>query len=86
MTTPIEQDITGKADALRKAWADAGRDGRRPTIHVLIAARPSPEDLAAWAEAGATELIWGVPDKSDGRGARLPRPARRPRHPLTRRS
>jgi probable F420-dependent oxidoreductase len=63
MTTPVEQDIPGKADALRKAWADAGRDGA-PDIHVLIAAKPSPEDLAGWAEAGTTELIWGVPDKS----------------------
>jgi hypothetical protein len=64
MTTPIEQDITDKAVALRKAWADAGRPGE-PDIHVLIAARPSPEDLAAWADAGATELIWGVPDKPE---------------------
>ncbi len=62
MTTPVEQDITGKADALRKAWADAGREGA-PEIHVLIAMKPSPEDLAGWAAAGATELIWGVPDK-----------------------
>lgn len=64
MTTPIEQDISGKAADLRAAWATAGRSGA-PDIHVLIAARPSPEDLASWAEAGATELIWGVPDKSE---------------------
>lgn len=63
MTTPVEQDISGKTDALRKAWADAGRDGS-PDIHVLIAMKPSPEDLAGWAAAGATELIWGVPDRS----------------------
>jgi len=64
MTTPIEQDITDKAVALRKAWAEAGRTGE-PAIHVLIAARPSSDDLATWAAAGATELIWGVPDKSE---------------------
>jgi hypothetical protein len=29
---------------------------------VLIASKPSTEDLATWAEAGATELIWGLPD------------------------
>src|SRR3712207_6687318 len=34
MTTPVEQDIGGKADALRKAWADAGREGQ-PELHVL---------------------------------------------------
>ncbi|WP_309646985.1 LLM class F420-dependent oxidoreductase [Nocardioides sp.] len=63
MTTPVEKDITGKSDALREAWAAAGREGT-PDIHVLIAMRPSPEDLASWAEAGATDLIWGVPDTS----------------------
>ena len=64
MTTPVEQDITAKADALRSAWSDAGRDGD-PDIRVLIASRPSPEDLASWAGAGASELIWGVPDKPE---------------------
>ncbi len=61
MTTPGEEDITGKIDDLRKAWADAGREGQ-PDVRVLIARRPSPEDLAAWAAAGVDELIWGVPD------------------------
>ena len=63
MTTPREGDITDKAAALKKAWADAGRDGE-PDIRVLIAAKPTPEDFATWAEAGASELIWGVPDKA----------------------
>jgi probable F420-dependent oxidoreductase len=63
MTTPVEQDISAKADALRGAWADAGREGT-PDIHVLIASKPSPDDLEGWAAAGATELIWGVPDRS----------------------
>ena len=63
MTTPAEKDISAKAAALREAWTTAGREGT-PQLHVLIATRPSPEDLASWAEAGATDLIWGVPDKS----------------------
>lgn len=63
MTTPVESDISGKATKLREAWAAAGREGA-PEIHVLIAMKPSDEDLASWAEAGATDLIWGVPDKS----------------------
>ncbi|GAB2764597.1 LLM class F420-dependent oxidoreductase [Nocardioides salsibiostraticola] len=63
MTTPIEQDVPGKIRALRSAWADAGRDGE-PQVHVLIASRPSPEDLESWEQAGATDLIWGVPDRS----------------------
>ena len=61
MTTPGEQDISGKAAALRRAWAAESRPGA-PDIRVLIAARPSPDDLATWAEAGATELVWGLPD------------------------
>ena len=64
MTTPIETDITAKCDALREAWAAEGRSGA-PDIRVLIAARPAPEDIAGWAAAGATELIWGVPDKPE---------------------
>ena len=62
MTTPIETDISTKAAALREAWAAAGRAGE-PDIRVLIASRPTPEDLAGWAAAGTNELIWGVPDK-----------------------
>ncbi|MGO4257430.1 LLM class F420-dependent oxidoreductase [Marmoricola sp. RAF53] len=63
MTTPIEAEIPGKVAALQEAWAAAGRDGS-PDVRVLIAMKPSPEDLATWAECGVTELIWGVPDKS----------------------
>ena len=64
MTTPTQTDISGQIDALKKAWADAGRAGA-PEIRILIAFRPDPADLMAWAEQGATELIWGVPDKSE---------------------
>ncbi len=63
MTTPTQQDIGAQIAALQKAWAEAGREGA-PEIRVLIAFKPDPADLAAWAEAGATELIWGVPDKA----------------------
>jgi probable F420-dependent oxidoreductase len=64
MTTPTQSDISGQIEALKKAWADAGRAGA-PEIRILIAFKPNPEDLMAWAEAGATELIWGVPDKAE---------------------
>ena len=62
MTTPQQRDITDQIGALQRAWAAAGREGR-PDVRVLIAFKPDPDDLAQWAEAGATELIWGVPDK-----------------------
>lgn len=61
MTTPGERDISGKAAALREAWAAEGRPGA-PDIRVLIAAKPGPGDLEAWDRAGVTELIWGLPD------------------------
>ena len=61
MTTPGEQDISDKATALRQAWAAGNRPGN-PDIRVLVAAKPSPGDLATWAAAGVTELIWGLPD------------------------
>jgi probable F420-dependent oxidoreductase len=63
MTTPTQTDISAQIDALKKAWAEAGREGS-PEIRILIAFKPDPDDLAAWAEQGATELIWGVPDRS----------------------
>ena len=62
MTTPIETDIAAKAAALQEAWAAAGRAGS-PEIAVLVAMKPTPEDLAGWEAAGATEVIWGLPDK-----------------------
>ncbi|GAA4700202.1 LLM class F420-dependent oxidoreductase [Nocardioides nanhaiensis] len=61
MTTPTESGVAAKAAALREQWAQAGRDGE-PDVRVLVAKRPTPEDLEDWAAAGASELIWGVPD------------------------
>lgn len=61
MTTPIETDVADKAAALRQAWADAGRAGA-PDVRVLVARRPTAEELSSWAEAGVSELIWGIPD------------------------
>jgi hypothetical protein len=43
------------------AESDQGRPGA-PDIRVLIAARPTPDDLAGWSAAGVAELIWGLPD------------------------
>ncbi|GAA0217057.1 LLM class F420-dependent oxidoreductase [Actinomadura nitritigenes] len=64
MTTPIETGIAGKAALLRREWADAGRPGE-PDVRILVAKRPSPDDLAEWSAAGASELIWGVPDADE---------------------
>ncbi|WP_141015395.1 LLM class F420-dependent oxidoreductase [Nocardioides sambongensis] len=64
MTTPIETDIADKAALLRKEWAEAGRDGE-PDVRVLVAKKPTEEDFADWTAAGASELIWGVPDADE---------------------
>ena len=64
ITTPGEQDITAKAQALHEAWQLAGRSGR-PEIAALAAVRPSPEVIDDWERAGVTEIIWGLPDKPE---------------------
>ena len=64
MTTPRTSDIASSAALLHAAWADAGRAGS-PQIHLLIVAKPSPGDFALWADAGVTDLIWGVPDADE---------------------
>jgi hypothetical protein len=64
MTTPRTCDIASKAALLHAAWSAAGRDGS-PQIHLLIVSRPSPDDFALWADAGVTDLVWGVPDADE---------------------
>ncbi|GAA2143133.1 LLM class F420-dependent oxidoreductase [Actinomadura napierensis] len=64
MTTPIETGIGAKAALLRKEWDQAGRTGE-PDVRILVAKKPAPEDLDEWSAAGASELIWGVPDADE---------------------
>jgi alkanesulfonate monooxygenase SsuD/methylene tetrahydromethanopterin reductase-like flavin-dependent oxidoreductase (luciferase family) len=61
MTTPASTEVAANADKMRKAWADAGREDS-PDVRILVAKRPTEEDFADWMAAGASELIWGVPD------------------------
>ncbi|TNM36446.1 LLM class F420-dependent oxidoreductase [Nocardioides albidus] len=64
MTTPTSTEVAASAELLRKEWAEAGREGE-PDVRVLVAKRPAPEDVADWTAAGASELIWGVPDSDE---------------------
>ncbi len=64
MTTPTTTDVAANADKLRKVWAEAGREGQ-PDVRILVAKKPTPEDFADWMAAGASELIWGVPDSDE---------------------
>ncbi|MER7556294.1 LLM class F420-dependent oxidoreductase [Nocardioides sp. NPDC126508] len=59
MSTPTEAGIGDKVKTLQDEWESAGRDGK-PEVRVLVAKRPTPEDLTEWSVAD--ELIWGVPD------------------------
>jgi probable F420-dependent oxidoreductase len=63
MTTPTERDVPGKIARLREEWTAAGRAGS-PEVHVLATAKPTDELLSAWVEAGVTDAVWGLPDRS----------------------
>jgi probable F420-dependent oxidoreductase len=62
LTTPGETDLDGKIALLHRAWHDAGRDGV-PQVRVL-AGKPDPAVLAHWAEAGVTDVAFGMPDRA----------------------
>src|SRR5690349_8791385 len=64
MTTPNTTEVAANADKLRKAWADAGRDGE-PDVRLLVAKKPTPEDYADWMAANPSEFIYGVPDADE---------------------
>ena len=59
MSTPTEAGIGDKVKTLQDEWESAGREGK-PEVRVLVAKKPTPEDLTEWSVAD--ELIWGVPD------------------------
>ena len=83
MTTPIEQDITDKAVALRKAWADAGRD-RRARHPRPDRGPPLPRGPRVLGGRRRHRADLGRPRQARAGDPRVPRQARRPRHPLTR--
>lgn len=61
MTTPRETDIAARSNTLRELWAEEGRGGK-PEVRLLVAKKPTPEDLEDWGAAQVDEMIWGVPD------------------------
>ena len=63
ITTPRDFDIDEPVKLLQDTWAAAGRDGA-PQI-VALDFKPVPEKLAHWAELGVTEVLFGLPDKSE---------------------
>ena len=62
ITTPTENNVVDNLARLHKAWADAGRSGS-PEI-LALAGRYDGEQLKRWEDAGVTEVIFGLPDRS----------------------
>jgi len=62
ITTPQDTGIEERISLLREIWKDAGRDGL-PEVSAL-AGRVDQEQLASWAAAGVTEVLYGLPDRS----------------------
>lgn len=64
ITTPIETDIDDRVKMLQDKWAAAGREGA-PQI-VVLDGKPDVEKLARWRDLGVSEVVYGMPDKSEG--------------------
>ena len=64
ITTPTEEGVDHKVASLHRAWADAGRAGR-PEVVVLNTRKPDLEQFARYEEAGVTEILFGLPDRSE---------------------
>ncbi|MQY17904.1 TIGR03619 family F420-dependent LLM class oxidoreductase [Nocardia macrotermitis] len=64
ITTPYEQDLLlERLQLLRKIWQESERDGA-PRV-VALAGKPDPAQLTSWAEAGVTDVLFGLPDKPE---------------------
>ncbi|MEV6562144.1 LLM class F420-dependent oxidoreductase [Nocardia sp. NPDC051756] len=62
ITTPTEDGVDDKIALLHRVWRDHGREGTPEVI--ALAGKPNPEQLAQWAEAGVTEAVFGMPDRT----------------------
>jgi probable F420-dependent oxidoreductase len=63
ITTPREDNVVGNAQLLVKTWDQSGRAGT-PRI-VALDLRPEPDRLLEWAEAGVTDVVYGLPDRTE---------------------
>ncbi|MFI6169375.1 LLM class F420-dependent oxidoreductase [Nocardia sp. NPDC051052] len=62
ITTPTEDGVDTKIALLHRIWREQGREGTPEVI--ALAGKPNPAQLAQWAEAGVTEAVFGMPDRS----------------------
>lgn len=63
ISTPRETDITASVEMLHRMWEEAGRAGR-PEI-VVLGPRPDEETVRAYEKLGVTEMMVGLPDRSE---------------------
>ncbi len=63
ISTPGEQNIDDNVLLLHKMWRNAGREGT-PRI-VVLDFKPDAEKLAHWHEIGVSEVVYGMPDRSE---------------------
>lgn len=63
ISTPGERNIDDSALLLQKMWLDASREGA-PRI-VVLDFKPDAEKLAHWHDIGVTEVVYGMPDRTE---------------------
>ena len=63
ITTPRDFDINAPVKLLQDTWAAAERDGA-PQV-VALDFKPDPDKLARWADLGVTEVLFGLPDRTE---------------------
>ncbi|MBY0442922.1 MAG: LLM class F420-dependent oxidoreductase [Mycobacteriaceae bacterium] len=63
ITTPRDTNIDASVQLLHDVWATAGR-ADTPQI-VALESKPVPEKLQHWAELGVTEVLFGMPDRTE---------------------
>jgi probable F420-dependent oxidoreductase len=62
ITTPQDDDVISRVARLHEVWVAAGRVGQ-PRV-VALAGKPDPDQLTSWSEAGVTDVLFGLPDRS----------------------
>jgi probable F420-dependent oxidoreductase len=63
ITTPQDGDIVPKVGRLQEIWTAGGRSGT-PRV-VALDARPDAARLGLWADGGVTDVVYGLPDRTE---------------------
>jgi probable F420-dependent oxidoreductase len=62
ITTPRDDDVVVKVARLQEIWAAAGRSGA-PRV-IALDGKPEAARLAQWSAGGVTDVVYGLPDRS----------------------